>query len=214
MKRYLKLLVVFLLVCPIFIRAAECDYNRHTEYMKYANYITYETEYSLGDNKFTVKFYNVIKGFTLKIGTVRYTPDENDMVTISEINEGKVLDVYIYGNDGCSSQAGNLSITLPYYNPYYKTQICKGYEQLNLCASQFTTTKATKEIIEKTKANYDNIIIQRTDPEEEKPAIISFINKAKDIFVNYILKVLLALGSAALTIVYYNNKLIKVEHGV
>jgi hypothetical protein len=86
--------------------------------------------------------------------------------------------------------------------------------QLNLCASQFTTTKATKEIIEKTKANYDNIIIQRTDPEEEKPAIISFINKAKDIFVNYILKVLLALGSAALTIVYYNNKLIKVEHGV
>ena len=98
MKRYLKLLVVFLLVCPIFIRAAECDYNRHTEYMKYANYITYETEYSLGDNKFTVKFYNVIKGFTLKIGAVRYTPDENDMVTISEINEGKVLDVYIYGN--------------------------------------------------------------------------------------------------------------------
>ena len=213
MKRYLSVVLALLLIFPIFIKA-ECNYNKHTEYMEYANYITYETEYSLGENKFTVKFYNVIKGLTLRIGKVSYTPDDNDVVTIDEIAEGKILDVYIYGNDGCSSQAGNITVTLPYYNPYYGTEICKGYEQLNLCASKFTVTKATKDMIEKTKANYDNIIIQRAEVNETEPVIVNVLNKVKDIFVNYVLKVLLAIGSAALTIAYYNNKLIKVEHGV
>ncbi len=213
MKRYLSVILALLLIFPIFIKA-DCNYNKHTEYMKYANYITYETEYSLGENKFTVKFYNVIKGLSFKIGKTTLTPDEDDTITITDVAEGKILDIYIYGADGCSSQAGNITVTLPYYNPYYGAEICKGYEQLNLCASRFTTSKATKEMIEKTKANYDNIIIQRAEVNETEPVIVNVVNKIKDIFINYVLKVLLALGSAALTIVYYNNKLLKVEHGI
>lgn len=213
MKRCFSILILMLLVCPMFIKA-ECNYNKHTEYIKFADLVTYETEYSLGESKFTVKFYNVIKDLSLKIGKTTYTPDENDMVIINDVAEGKILDVYIYGKDGCESQVGNITVSIPYYNPYYGTEICKGYEELSLCASQFTVTRATKDMIEKTKTNYDTIIVQRTEPVQDKPVIVNVMNKVKDIFINYVLKVLLAIASAGITIAYYNNKLIKVEHGV
>jgi len=212
MKKWL--IVVLLVICPVFLRAEKCEYNKHTEYIEFANRITYEYEYSMGERNFTLKFYNVISGLYFKINKLTYEPDENDVVTISGISEGKTLDIYVYGKDGCNSQVSNINIVLPYYNPYYGTAICQGYEQLTLCSSNFTPTKATKQMIEKTKETYDNVIIQDKDQNETVEDKPSFINKAWDFFVKYVLKVLLVLLSTGLSVLYYNNKLMKVEHGI
>ncbi len=212
MKKWL--IVLLLVLCPIFLRAEECNYNRHTEFAEYASKITYENEYSMSESKFTVKFYNVISGLYFKIGKLEYHPDENDMITISGIAEGKKLEIYIYGKDNCKAQVHNLNISLPYYNPFYGTEVCKGYEQLTLCSSSFTPTKATKQMIEKTKETYDNIIIQDKDPNETVEEVDPFIGKVWDFFVKYVSKVLLVLLSSGLSILYYNNKLMRVEHGI
>ncbi len=209
-----KWLIAILLICPIFIKA-ECNYNKHTEFSNFANYITYETEYSKSDAKFTITFYNVIKGLSFKIGKNTFEPTENDTIVLTDIEEGRILDIYVYGTDGCSSQVGNLNVTLPYYNPYYGTEICKGYENLTLCASNFTATKATKQMIEKTKESYDNVIIQESNETTEEPSAIKEIgSKVWDFFVKYVSKVLLIIGSGVLSVIYYDNKLSKVEHGI
>jgi hypothetical protein len=212
MKKWL--IVVLLVICPVFLRAEKCEYNKHTEYAEFASHITYEYEYSMGEGKFTLKFYNVISGLYFKINKLTYEPDENDVVTISGISEGKALDIYVYGKDGCNAQVHNLNIVLPYYNPYYGTEVCKGYEQLTLCSSSFTPTKATKQMIEKTKETYDNVIIQDKDENETAEDKPSIVNKVWNFFVKYVLKVLLVLLSTGLSVLYYNNKLMKVEHGI
>ena len=135
-----KWLIVILLICPVLLKA-QCNYNKHTEYTNYADLITYETEYSKSESKFTVTFYNVIKGLSFKIGKLTYEPNEKDTIVLDNIEEGKVLDIYIYGNDGCNSQVKNLNVTLPYYNPFYGTEICKGYEMLTLCSSDIVFNK-------------------------------------------------------------------------
>ncbi len=208
-----KWLILVLLICPIMLKA-ECNYDKHTEYTTFAQRIQYETEYSMGDSKFTVTFYNVIKGLKLKMGKTTYEPDENDTVILSGMEEGKLMDIYVYGNDGCNSQVHNISFTLPYYNPYFGTEICRGYENLTLCASKFTETKATKKMIEKTKESYDNVIIQDKNPNETVEEEEKFISKAWNFFTKYVLKVILAIASAGIAIVYYDNKLSKVEHGI
>jgi hypothetical protein len=42
----------------------------------------------------------------------------------------------------------------------------------------------------------------------------SIVNKVWNFFVKYVLKVLLVLLSTGLSVLYYNNKLMKVEHGI
>lgn len=210
-----KWLIVILLVMFPMVLKAECNYKKHTEYAEYASRITYEKEYSMGESKFKIQFYNVISGLYFKIDKEIYSPDENDIITLNGVAEGKKLEIYVYGKDGCAAQVSNITVSLPYYNPYYGTDICKGYEQLTLCSSNFTPTKATKQMIEKTKQTYDNIIIQDKDPEEEQKKNKKSISKIVwDIFVKYVSKVLLALLSTGLSVLYYNNKLMKVEHGV
>ena len=201
-----KWLVVILLLCPILLKAS-CNYDKHTEYTNFAKLITYETEYSQSDAKFTVIFYNVIKGLKFKVDKMTFSPNENDTITITDLEEGKVLDIYIYGDDGCNSQVGNITVTLPYYNPYYGTEICKGYEQLTLCASNFTTMKATKKMIEKTKESYDNVLIQDLTVNETKESTSDIVNKAWNFFVKYISKILLVIVSSVLSYIYYENKL-------
>ena len=210
-----KWLIVILLICPVFLKA-ECSYNKHTEYTNYANLITYESEYSKSDSTFKVTFYNVIKGLTFKIGKLTYTPGENDTIVITDVEEGKTLDIYVYGDDGCKSQVRNINVTTEYYNPYYGTVICKGYENLTLCSSNFTATKATKEMIEKTKETYDYIINQDKNetPEEPVSGIKKVGTKIWDFFVKYVSKALLVIASSIFSIAYYNNKLRKVEHGI
>ncbi len=208
-----KWLMVILLVLPIFIKA-ECNYNKHVEYMEFASHITYETEYSMSNAKFTVTFYNVMDGLYIKIGKNEFRPDANNLVVLHDYAEGSVLDVYIYANDGCNTQVGNITVSLPYYNPYYGTEICRGYEELTLCASNFSTTKPTKSLIEKTKENYDTVIIQDKNGTEEDANKPSFMKKTWDFFVKYISKAILIILSSVLTIIYYNNQISKIEHGI
>ena len=208
------LLVALLLMLPIFIFADECDYKKHEEYFKFASYITYEKEYNSADRTFTVTIYNVIDGLYIKNGNVTYNRNEDDTVVINGMKQGTSVILYIYGKDGCTSQAGTIAIDFPYYNPYYGTQICNGYENLTLCASRFTTTLATEDMIKKMKDSYNQVIIQDADQvQKEEEEGTTFFNYMWDIFVKYISKVLLVVFSSGITIMFFNNKMIRIEHG-
>lgn len=208
-----KVILTILLILPIFVNAS-CDYTKHDEYMSYASYVTYETNYNKETYSFDVTFYNVIDGLTLRINNKKYTPTEGDIVTLKNIKQGSDVEVYIFGNDGCNSHVGYKSFKLPYYNPYYGTKICKGYEELVLCATKFTIEEPTEEMIIKMKENYDNIIIQEKeekDPEKEK---VNYFKLILEILIKYVLPVLLVVASTTVTISHYRNKMSKIEHGI
>ena len=212
MKKYLLLI---LLMLPVFV-FAECSYTKHEEFGSFASRITYETDYNMSDNTFTLTFYNVIDGLYFKIGeTGLYKPDSNDTIVLSGLSEGSSMNVYDYANDDCMTQVRTIGISLPYYNPYYGSLLCSGYENLVLCSSRFTNMKATEELIKKMKENYDANLIQDAEAkEEEKEKEFNLGSFLWDIFVKYISKALLVIVSSGVTILYFNNKMIKVEHGV
>lgn len=209
------LLFILLLMVPMFVFAAEdCNYNKHQEYIKYAGYITYETDYNMGSKTFSITFYNVIDGLSLRIGEKTYTATENDTVVVTGLSEGTNLNVYIFGKDNCKSQAGNIVISLPYYNPYYGSVLCSGYEEIILCSSRFTSMKASEDLITKMKENYDKTYNQDKKEEEEEKEEFNLTSFLWEIFVKYISKGLLIIVSSGLTLLYFNNKMIKIEHGI
>ena len=99
----MKKLIILLLFCPIFISAA-CDRELQSTYISYAKDISYETEYSKSQSRFTVKLYNVIDDMTVKYANKNQVINNNEVV-ISNIKEGTRMEIYIYGKDGCSEPA-------------------------------------------------------------------------------------------------------------
>ena len=208
-----KILLIILLVIP-FVVYADCNRDKHAEYLKLADNITYDNNYSMSAKGFTVTIYNIFDGMYIMFGEKKYSPDADNIVTISNIKGGTNVILDIYANDGCS-QIKQIVIMEPYYNTYYGSKDCYGYEdKLTICSSQFTSSEVTKTILEKSKYNYDNVIVQQEDPGAGGDGEPSLIQKTKDFLLNWGVKFLLLVITTAVCLYFYNDKFRKIKHGI
>ena len=206
------LLVLFMLIFSLTIVKADCSKAKHDSYVEYANKITYDNNYSKSKGKFNVTIYNVIDEMYAKYNGKKYTPNSENIIEIEDINEGTNVTINIFGNDGCSA-VRKIDIKEPYYNQFYKSGECYGYEdKLTMCSSQFTSTKVTLSLLEKSKKNYDNVIVQ--DKEQEKVEELTFYQRIKNFMLNWGIKIGLLLITSVITFAYFNEKYIKVKHGI
>ena len=207
-----KIILFLLLVCPIVINALECDQKLYSEYVDYASRISYDNNFKKITGKFNIIFYNVIDGLYFKYNNKTYYP-ENDQIKIEGIAQGTDVMIYVYANDNCNSSVRIIGIDEPYYNSYYNTSMCAGYENKTVyCSSQFTNMLVTRDLLIKAKENAD-----RNAKEEKKETVVqekSFMEKVMEFASSWGVKVALLVITSIGTFSYYNDKYRKIKHGI
>lgn len=205
-----KKLLILVLLFPMIVNAA-CNYDKHKQYEDLAPNITYDNNYSKSANKYNIVIYSIFSNLYVTYGGVKYTPDSENKVTISNINPGVDAKISIFANDGCA-EIKIIYVSLPYYNQYYGSEACRGYEKIPQCSSQFTSSLITKELLEKAKYNYDNAIPQPEDPEPEvEPGLF---DKILDFVKTWGIKILLAVVTIFVTSTLFSIKFRKIKHGI
>ena len=208
----MKKLLLILLICFPFVVDAECNKTKHSEYIEYASRIEYDNSYSKSTNSFNIKLYNVLEDMVVKYDNITYDVINNE-VSITNISQGSTANISIFANDGCSSEIRTISITEPYYNIYYGSQLCEGYDELALCSSQFTSVKTTEKLIKMAIDSYNNKIDYKEEEkkEDEGPTLY---DKLIDFGLNWGIKILLCIITIVISSAFYNSKLRKIKHGV
>ena len=205
-----KILLIVLLFIPFFINAA-CDRDLHKSYITYANDISYDTEYSLGKERFTVTLYNVIDEMNVVYNNKNYESVNNEIV-IDNVKQGTRMEIRIYAEDGCNESVRTIVINQPYYNKYYGSSLCNDYvNKVTYCTHKFTDTEVSEKLIKMAIENYEHEMDPVEEkPEEEPPA--SNFEIISRFATKWGIRILLVLISAFFTNWYFNDKYIKIKH--
>ena len=207
-----KILLVLLLLIPMVI-FAKCDEAKHEEYVKLAPNITYDNDYSKSSDTFSLIIYNIFDDMYVTSGQKKYKPDAENKVTVDNIKPGSNVMLDIYANDGCD-QIKSITVLEPYFNPYYGSQDCLGYEtKIPVCSAQFTSSVVTKSLVEEAKSNYDNVIHQVVEKEEVKEDN-GIIKQVLDFLKNWGIKILLVVVTIFITSSLFGAKFRKIKHGI
>ncbi len=208
-----KALLFILLIIPFIAYADECDKDKHKEFLILSENITYDNNYSKSSSSFTITIYNVFDGMYAKYNKVTYKSDDENTITIEKIPGGENVNIDIYGKDNCSSLK-RIIVNEPYYNKYYGSSLCEGYEnKLLMCSSQFTSTEVTRSTLEKAIYNYDHSI-KSTDNKKEEETEETFASKFTAFITSWGIKIALAVISTIFSISLFNDKYRKVKHGI
>ncbi len=209
-----KIIICIFLILPISIDAL-CSNEIRDKGKELAEKITTEISYNESRNTYTFTLYNVDNDMKIYYSNHTYKPN-NAIVSLSNISEGTNVTVDIYYTDSCDEQVHIIKKTMPYYNRYFESLICDGYEdKLYACSTKFTSYYITEEIVKLAINNYDTqqIPIDVEVPIEEKPQP-TIIDKAKDVINEWGYKVALAVCSSLITIIIGNSMYRKEVHGV
>ncbi len=210
-----KIFVVLLMLLPFVVYSAECDHDKHDKYALLANNITYDTNYNVNTRTYDIVVYNVVDGLFVEYDDKKYESNSNNEVTINKINEGTNMVIKVYGNDNCDTSLRTIFVNLLYYNKFYGTGACAGYEdKITMCNSQFTTSLVTEEILVTAKQNYDNIILQEQQKEEKTEEKETLLDKMQAFALNWGIKFVLFLVSCIVFTSIYSNKFRKIKHGI
>lgn len=205
---------MLLLIFPNIINAA-CDYTKHTKYSEIAGNITYETSYLKESSNFNITIYNLVDDMYIKYNGKQYNHDSANKALLTNFKEGSRPAIEVYVKDGCDTPVRTIYITLPFYNTYYNSGKCLGYEdKITLCSQQFLSYEVTETILEQAKYNYDNEIIQ--DVKKDEPVIEEITMKEKVIAFayNWGAKILLVILTTYVTNSVYKVKYRKIKHGI
>lgn len=207
-----RLLLVLLILFPIFINAKECDSKAHADYVKLAESITYDNNYSKSAGTFSIVIYNIFDGMYVKNGKTEYKPNKDNTVTIPDIKEGSTVTLYVYVDDGCGA-IKNITVIEKFFNKYYGASVCNGYdEKVNVCSSQFTSSKVTYELVLEAIKNYNGETqsVPEHKVEEEKTIVQVIV----EFFKEWGIKILLVIFTLFITSTLYNIKFRKMKHGI
>jgi hypothetical protein len=129
-KIKILIILIILLICPKV--KAECDTNLN---LSLANNVEYSYTFSEFDylQYFSVTLTNLQGEFYVKVDDMSYYG--YDETTIPFLTPGKTYNFEIYSeNIECSYlPVRTIEIELPYYNKYYKEDICSGIDDLKYC---------------------------------------------------------------------------------
>ena len=209
-----KIVLLLVLMLPLFVYADECDKEKHQEFLKLSESITYDNSYSKSANSFTITIYNVFDGMHAEYKDQKYKPLSDNTIIVEDIPCGEKVSIDIYGNDNCSGLK-RIVLNEPYYNKYYGSSLCEGYEnKLLMCSSQFTSVEVTKSVLEKSIYNYNHNISQKTTKEKVVVKEETLFSKVTLFLRSWGIRIILAIISTILSISLFSEKYRKVKHGI
>lgn len=207
-----RVLLIILLLFPLIISAKECDKDKHAEYVKLAPNITYENVYSKSAKGYSITIYNIFDNMYVKYGNKELKPNEENEVVISDIKEGDIVSLAVYADDGCD-EIKTITKIEDYFNPYYGSDLCLGYEgKIPDCTYQFTSSKVTRSGLDEAKRNYDGI--EQEMEEEDEPEEQTMLSKIKEFAKKWAIKIGLVVVTIFIASTLFNNKYRKIKHGI
>jgi len=208
------LLGLFLFIISIQTINAECNSKDLSNLRTLANEITYETKYDYNDGYFDIIFYNVVDDLYIYYKDKIYYSDKNNTLTIKDVKQGLNVKASIKANlSGCNSEITVKYINLLYYNYFYGSDLCKGYDDLTACNSEFLSYPNSEQIVNNAIKNHEQKKADEIEIEiehEEETLLI----RVRKIINRWWLKVLLAVVTTAITLVIYNRFYRKIKHGI
>lgn len=208
--KYVLLSILSFILLPISIKGAVCPDSEKVNYQSLAKNISYSYDY-VEENEsvhFNVTFVNIPEGFYLKdLNSKQAYNYSGSEMTINNLEQGKNLKYGVYTTSiGCDGiLLYTHYITLPYYNPYYKDELCNGVKNFMYCnkwVNKQITYEEFKGNIEKykNKVNSNNIV-------EEEDNDFNVLNIIVDFYLKYyfiILPVIIIIG--VIVIKNYNKE--------
>ena len=207
-----KVLLILIILFPIVVHGT-CNTEKNNEYIKtLAPQITYDNVYDRNSRRFSFIIYNVPRGFFVTTDSGKFYPDSENKVVFNGLNQGSNISVSVYASSECEA-IKYIGFTEGYFNPYYNSYDCLGYEdKISYCSQEFTSTPVTKEIIELAKYYSETSFVQEEEKEEVKE--LSFLDLLKIYISKWWVKVLLAVLTTIISISLYSTKLRKIKHGI
>lgn len=171
MRKYLILLIL-LLFLPFKVNAVydvinpDCTNSLKTSLREEGKNVLYRIGRVDGDKgvTFTVYFYNVTNNLII---TDKDDKPYND-TKIEGLKAGSKISVNIYSskNNACEGyKVSTKIINIPYYNPYFESELCTGYENFSLC-EEGKNVLVSKEEFENKLLEYKKTL-KEEDIEEE-----------------------------------------------
>ena len=204
-----KIMIFFLLMTPIIVKA-QCSNQEMTRYKTLAGNITSSYEYNTSNNTFTAIIDNVHSDFYLNDTTNNKeyrTPNTGiNEIQIPNLQPGKTINIRVQPtNNECNTYSViTLYVALPYYNKYYKDQICNNNDN-QLCSKWANTESLSYEQFIEAVKNTTNEKIEEEQEREEEKKHYSFLEFLADYYI-IILLTIIVLGSFSIYKIDKKNK--------
>ena len=208
-----KKIVIFLLLLmlPITnVKGGYCKYSDIAKYKGLASNISTYYDYKEMDNKieFSVNLINLNESLYIIDTTTnkRYNYKSNEL-TISGYNSGQTIKFNVYTNDkNCFDQLlYTIRVNLPDYNPYYKDEICNGFDNYIYCQKWYKHSLNYDEFVKKVNKYKESLkeqpIIEQ--PIDEKISLFEII---LDIWLEYYYIFLIPIILICTLTIYIVNK--------
>lgn len=177
MKRYYLGIVFLIVLFAIpFSAKAECSYSDKVRLQKLAGNVNFGYRYK--ETQYTITFDVTVSNLTNSIYMVEYSSGKryyanNQDFTISGYQPGRTIRFDFYAKDSSCIEGIIFTnyVTLPSYNPYYNSDVCKGIEDFKLCQKWLKHNMTYQEFYTGVM-NYKNS--QAEKPKEEEKNKNSF----------------------------------------
>lgn len=152
-KKFKYLLVLLLCLLPISTKAL-CTSSDKARLKKIISNINISYDYEMVRNNaiFSIKFNNLSPElyFTDQFGNYYTQYGDNNEIVLNNFSDGKSYMFAFYGVNSCTNEkVGNLYVTTPTYNPYYKLSVCDNAREFELCQKWVSHSLSRDEFINK-----------------------------------------------------------------
>lgn len=206
MDKIRKILLLIAFILPLKIKA-ECTNQELSRYKNLSSNINTYYEYDETNNNFNITIYNLSNEIKIinKNDDNTYQTNTSGIgeLNIGNLNPGTNITLAVYPINGeCNDyRIRTIYINLPYYNTYYKDEICKNNNN-TLCSKWANTSNYTYEqFVEKVKNTAQEETIEIIEPEKEQNTY-SFFDFLGDFYIPILLFIIIS-GSIA---IYYLDK--------
>ena len=207
-KYYLRIVFLVVLFAIPFGAKADCNYNDKVRLQKLAGNVSFGYRYN--ETKYSVVFEITVSNLTNEIymidrSTGRYYYSNNQDFTLENYQSGKTIQFDFYArNASCTDEKLFTNyVTLPTYNPYYSSDICKGIENFEFCQKWLKHSMTYKEFYDGVTKflNKAEVKPEPIEPEEEFnwDAVIEF-------WTNYYIYILLTIIIGGGIILYLHDR--------
>ena len=207
-----KILLILLVLFPVMVNGA-CNEAKHKEYVEIAKNITYDNHFDKLNGRYTFTLYNITEDMYGIYGKNKFLPDSENKIELKSVAQGTNISISVYVNDGCDPIA-YFGLTEPYFNPYYKSDECFGFEELAECSKEFTSSKVTKESLEMAKYYHYKNYGQGGDNKNGNENDKSLIDIIKEYIRKWWVKVLLSVVTTLFCVWVYRIRIRKIKHGI
>lgn len=178
-NKYIFLFVFTMIFFPLKIKAA-CSNEKLTNLTLLSNNINYYYEYEENENdvSFDIVFYNLNNSFFIQNANDNSFYASKNEIRIKNFKPGSEYIFNIYPTNYCSNhRIKTIYIKLPYYNKFYKYDVCRNLDDFDYCKKWSEVTINYEQLKNKIDEYKNKEEKDKKEEKKEKYTLIDYVKK-------------------------------------